>query len=249
VKKLKIGCVSYTNSFPFIYGLKNHADPERFELFLDNPAECYRKLENAEIDIGLSPVIALKKLPGSRIISPYCIGSHRKVRSVILCSHERPEKLNKIYLDYQSRASVEMVKILCKYHWKTAPEFIHAREGFEEMDLEKNSGKLIIGDRSFPCYKINWRITDLAASWWEYSGKPFVFACWISRTELPIELTVEFEKILEKGVNTRSKVIEYYRKHFENLMIDPEEYYFENINYYLDESSVEGMELFLNLLQ
>jgi len=248
VRKLKISCVSYTNSLPYIYGIQKFAEPGKFELSIDNPAECYNKLASGQIDIGLVPVVGLKRIDQAQIISNYCIGSRYKVKSVILCSRNKPENLERIYLDYQSRTSVELVKVLARNHWKISPEFIPAEHGFENILPDERTGLVIIGDRCFPYYKKNLMITDLAQSWFEYARKPFVFACWMSTTHLDNAIIKTFNAVLEKCIESIPEVIKSYKKHFKQLDIEPKEYYYKNINYKLDKSSHEGLELFLNLL-
>ncbi len=248
MKKLKISCVSYTNSLPFIYGIQKFTDPGQFHLSIDTPAECYNKMASGQIDAGLVPVVALKNIKNAHIISDFCIGSINKVRSVILCSKNKPENLQKIYLDYQSRTSVELVKVLAKYHWKISPEYVPAKIGFENMNPDDRTGLVVIGDRTFPFYKKNLIITDLAESWFEFTQKPFVFACWMSTFPLNEFISNAFNSILERCIDSIPEVIKLYKEHFNNLDVKPEEYYYKNINYKLDKSSQEGLELFLNLL-
>jgi chorismate dehydratase len=250
VSKIKISCVNYTNSLPFIEGLKKNADFSKIELFLDNPAECYSKLEKSEVDIGLVPVIALNKLQNSRIISPFCIGTKGEVKSVILVSNCELRDIKKIYLDYQSRSSVQLVRVLTRHFWKIQPEFTGTKIGFEEMELPPQSGLVVIGDRSFSFYqKKELKITDLGTAWLEFSGRPFVFACWISRTDLDPGLVSHFNDCLRRGIDSRSEVINGQKQAFEGADIDPEVYFYRNINYNFDRPSREGLELFLNLVR
>lgn len=247
--KLKISCVNYTNSLPFSYGLEHYASPAMFSTSLDTPAECYRKLENGDVDLGLVPVVALNWLGNTRIVSPYCIGAKGKVKSVIMASSCKIKELEKIYLDYQSRTSVELVKILASKYWQISPEFISAHEGIEHETPGKKTGFVIIGDRSFHFYQKSVNITDLAQSWYDYTGKPFVFACWISRKNIDENYITPFNEALAKGLDSRSIIARESAQRFRGSGIKPEDYFFRNIQYNLDNSTRAGMELFLNLLQ
>ncbi|MGC9342535.1 MAG: MqnA/MqnD/SBP family protein, partial [Bacteroidales bacterium] len=168
---------------------------------------------------------------------------------VILASSCKLEEIEKIYLDYQSRTSVELVKILAKHQWKISPEFINAKKGIEETIPKGKTGYVMIGDRSFRFYKKGLNITDLGQSWFEYSGKPMVFACWMGRREVETLVLRKFNEALEKGINARPEIIEESRHIFEGSGILPEDYFYKNIRYNFDNSAREGMELFLNLLQ
>lgn len=185
----------------------------------------------------------------ARIISPYCIGSGEKVHSVILFSHAPPSDLKKIYLDYQSRTSVELVKILYQHHWKKSPVFIQAKKGFESQSPEKHEGFVIIGDRAMEKYAMGFRITDLAEEWRSFSGYPFVFAAWISRKDIPDTLRRDFNAVLKEGIENIPDVIAKNRSKLLKLPVDPGVYFTKNINYHLDALSQKGLELFLHLLK
>ena len=58
------------------------------------------------------------------------------------------QDIQEIYLDYQSRTSVELLKILCREYWKINPLFKQSKIGFEN-NVNKNTSALIIGDRHF----------------------------------------------------------------------------------------------------
>lgn len=247
--KIHISCVNYTNSLPFIHGLFKYCNSNLYKISLDSPAECYQKFENREADIGLVPVVALNKFMDAHIVSELCIGSSGAVKSVILASSCKLQEVEKIYLDYQSRTSVELVKILAKHHWKINPEFINAKKGIEETVPKGKTGYVMIGDRSFRFYNKGLHITDLGQSWFEYSGKPMVFACWMGRREVETLALRQFNEALAKGLQARPEIIEESRHIFAGSDILPEEYFYKNIYYNLDNTAREGMELFLNLLQ
>jgi chorismate dehydratase len=83
---IKISCVRYLNSQPFVYGLKNNSIINDIELSLDTPSDCAEKLLNGTVDIGLIPVAVIPALKESHIISDYCIGADGKVETVLLLS-------------------------------------------------------------------------------------------------------------------------------------------------------------------
>src|SRR5437867_12268285 len=83
---IKVSCVSYLNSQPFIYGLKNNSIINEIDLSLDVPSVCAEKLRSGSVDIGLVPVAVIPQLKESHIISDYCIGADGKVETVLLLS-------------------------------------------------------------------------------------------------------------------------------------------------------------------
>lgn len=245
----RISCVKYTNSLPFIYGITNSKVLNKISLSLDTPADCYHKLLNNESDIGLVPVVALRDLKEKYIISPFCIGALSNVRSVILASTSELKAIKRVYLDYQSKTSVQLVRLLAREYWKINPEFIPAEPGFVDIEIPEQSAYVVIGDRAFPFHNKNLKIYDLAEQWVSYSGKPFVFACWVANKPIDKNFEIEFSDALRFGVQSRIPIIEFLGKEHKHDQVDFYEYFFHNINYDLTNDSIEGMELFLNLLQ
>src|SRR4051812_36736309 len=124
--KIKISIVSYLNSKPFVYGIEHSDLLNEIDLQQDIPSVCAQKLIDGKVDIGLIPVAVLPLLKEKYIISDYCIGAVGKVASVMLYSDVPLDRISSVLLDYQSRTSVTLVKVLAKNFWKISPEWISA---------------------------------------------------------------------------------------------------------------------------
>ena len=61
------------------------------------------------------------------IVSDYCISADGSVDTVCLYSNVSLNEIEYIYLDYQSKTSVELLKILCKEYWKISPNFKNSK--------------------------------------------------------------------------------------------------------------------------
>ena len=116
------------NTKPFIYGLENGPIKDQIELTLDYPANLVKLLKEDKIDIGLVPVGALPGLGEYHIVSDYCIGTEGEVASVAVFSEVPMEEIEEVYLDYQSRTSVLLCKLLFEKHWKKSVKFIPAED-------------------------------------------------------------------------------------------------------------------------
>jgi len=240
----KVSAVSYLNTIPFIHGIKSSNISDFIDLQLDYPSVCAQKLINNEVDIALVPVVVLKDNPQFNIISDYCIGSNGKVDTVCLYSDVPLREIEEIYLDYQSRTSIELLKVLCKEHWDISPKFSNSPEGFENK-IERETAALIIGDRAFSAngkYKF---VYDLSESWKEMTGLSFVFACWISNKNIEENFTTEFNKSLKIGVENVEEAIKKESDNYPHCK-NPKEYLNNKISYLLDENKRKGMELFLD---
>jgi len=247
--KIKISAVSYLNTLPFIYGFDNSNNlKQHAEIQKDIPSVCADKLINNKVDIGLIPVAEIHKIKNPHIISNYCIGAIGKVDTVLLLSDVPINEIKKIYLDYHSRTSVNLLKILVKYFWKINVTFIDAKEGFEE-NIKGNMAGLIIGDRTFSYSKKHKFIYDLPEEWMNYTKLPFVFAAWVSNKNISDNFISEFNNALKFGLKNKQVVIDKFKKQNSKSNIDIEDYLNNKISYSLNVEKRRGMELFLKMLR
>jgi chorismate dehydratase len=89
--------------------------------------------------------------------------------------------MKEVLLDYQSRTSVELMKLLARKFWNISPKWTSTNPGFIDKELPRDAGMLVIGDRNFLMKNKFAYEYDLAQVWYEYSGLPFVFAAWVSK--------------------------------------------------------------------
>lgn len=247
MSKLKITAVSYLNTKPFIYGIKNCLNENDFELQLLPPAQCAQAIIEQKADIGLIPVAAIPLLSDYNIITDYCIGSERKVESVCLYSNVPLNEITSISLDFESKTSVNLVKVLAKNHWKITPTWKPASKDFE-LNINGTEGAVVIGDKTFGLTEKYNYTYDLAEEWFNYTGLPFVFACWVGKKDLPDEKIALLNNALNFGVNN----IDFSVKEFDNLfgqLIDINNYFRNCISYEFNQGKKQGMDLFLKLLK
>lgn len=243
--KIKISAVSYTNSFPFIYGIENSPIINHIELSKDIPSVCAQKLLENKVDLGLIPVAVLPKLNHAEIISDYCIGASGPVRSVILASFTPIKDIKTIYLDYHSRSSVMLTRILASKFWDINVKWTDTTEGFENR-IKENEAAVIIGDKALTVENNFPYIYDLAEEWIKNTKLPFVFAAWVSNRNLGETFRNEFNEALKFGINHIDDMISSYDFNFMPKSFDPKDYLTNNIDYHLDNKKVKGMNLFLN---
>jgi chorismate dehydratase len=237
---ISIGIVNYNNTLPLLFGLEqwNYSTP--ITLIKDYPAAIANKFLNNELDIALLPIAILKNIPDAKIISNFCIASKAQVASVCLYAQQSIENLTHIYLDYQSRTSVQLVQYLCKHYWKKEIEFLPAPSNYIN-EIKDTKGGLIIGDRAFEYGKNFAYKYDLAECWQQHTGLGFVFATWISKQNLSPDFITAFEHANAIGFNNLDTIVHHANyKHY-----DLQTYFTKNICYKLDDDLKAGMELFL----
>ncbi len=243
---VRISAVSYLNTKPLLFGLLKSSIAESLQLELDIPSRCAAKLKNGEVDLALVPVAVLPEVPEARIVTDYCIGAEREVRTVAIYAHQPLEQLQRIYLDYHSRTSVELVRILLQDYWQLQPELLPAFPGYES-EIGGTTGGLIIGDRAIAMeHQFPYRY-DLAEAWYAHSGLPFVFAVWVAVKPLGPVFLRRFNEALRSGVESIPQLKYLISPNVEGF--DLERYFTHNISYVLDAPKRQALDKFLTRLQ
>jgi len=240
-KKIKVGIVSYLNARPLLYGLKLPPIADEIQLIEDNPAALAELLKNDEIDLGLIPVAAIPELERYFIVGDYCIGTETEVATVCLFSEVPLNEIEKVYLDYQSRTSVALLKWLMREYWGIYPQLIEAEDETYRKKIEGTTAGLVIGDRAFEQRKISTFIYDLASEWRSITGLPFVFAAWISNKPLAVDFIDRFNKANGIGLSHIHEIVA--AQQFS--LFDLNKYFNLNLSYKLDDRKRKGMNLFL----
>ncbi len=245
--KIKVSAISYLNTAPFVYGLQHSPIAKSIDISFDYPSECARKLQQGESDIGIIPVAALLDLPKYEIISDYCIGAIGAVRTVALLSNSPLDQIERVYLDYQSRTSVNLVKVLSQHYWNFHPEWVPFTPLHDANGLAPHEGIVIIGDRVFESEKHYRYCIDLADEWMKFTGLPFVFAVWASVIPLQQAFIQSFNEALGMGVEHTPQAVD----GFASLKISRNEaieYFRKNISFNLDAQKQEAIAMFLKLI-
>lgn len=243
---IRISAISYLNTAPFVHGLYRSGLASEVEIALDYPAECARKLIERQADIGIVPVATIPLIPDARLVSGYCIGATGPVRTVALLGQCPVERMERIYLDYQSRTSVQLLRLLCKERWGVCPHWEQLSPQHDIGAFGDADGVLVIGDRVFeaePRYAYRY---DLAHEWQQLTGLPFVFAAWVANRPLAPEFEQRFEAALTLGLQHIEQAV---GECYEQGLLSPEQavqYLRCNISFHLDAPKRQAMRLFLD---
>lgn len=248
MEKIKISIVNYTNTLPFKWALKKSSLPERIDLQEDIPSICAQKLIYKQVDLALIPVAVLADMDHFFIETDFCIGASGHVDSVKLYSQIPLEEIETVTLDYQSRSSITLTKVLMKFFWKRNVNYLDAKPGFE-TGVSGTNAAVVIGDRTFTLNgKYNYEY-DLAFEWQKFTGLPFVFAAWVSSEKLPEDFIADFNAVLEEGVNHIPEAIEAAYSNTALSKAQTLEYLSQRIDYRLDAAKREALSRFLKYIQ
>ncbi len=223
-----------------LFGLKRSGLMDSIALVEDYPSKIASFLLHDKIDIGLVPVVIIPLLKEAHVMTDYCIGANGDVASVALFSEVPIQQITKVLLDFQSRTSVILARVLLKEFWKTEVEFVNATEDFSS-DIKGSTAGVVIGDRALEQRNHSAYMYDLAGAWKAHTGLPFVFAAWVSNKPIDDEFAEAFNSANGYGISHIDEVIAEnpYEKY------DLKKYYTENISYQLDDLKRQGMAMFL----
>jgi chorismate dehydratase len=245
---VRISIVNYTNTLPFKWALRRHSLLSEINLQEDIPSICAQKLKYGQVDLALVPVALLPELEHYFIETDFCIGAVGAVESVKLYSRVPLEDIRQVVLDYQSRSSIALTRVLFRFFWQKEVRFVEALPGFEDQ-IDGDSAAVVIGDRTFAlngAYPFEY---DLAEEWQKFTGLPFVFAAWVSTKKLNPEFIERFNDVLKSGVLQIPLAI---REDFIPGLLSPEktlDYLSNKISYQLDSEKRKGLQLFLDYIK
>lgn len=232
--------MSYLNTKPLVYGFEHGMMAEQVDLKIDYPSKIASMLLENAIDVGLVPVAVIPGMKEHYIISDYCIGCDGEVASVCLFSEVPLNKIEKVLLDYQSRTSIALLKILIQQHWKINPVFEETSCEYQSK-ISGTTAALIIGDRALEQRKISAFIYDLGDEWKKFTGLPFVFAAWVSNKKLGKDFITSFNESNSFGLHKIDQIV----KDNPYPPFDLKDYYAKYISYHLNDYKREGLEIFL----
>ncbi len=175
--RIKVGIVNYLNTKPLIYGLQQPPVSDLIELRGDYPARIAEMLISGEVDLGLVPVAIIPQLPSYHIVGDYCIGTEGEIASVALFSDVPMHEIKTVYLDYQSRTSVALLKYLMREYWGISPKIIEAKDEDYRNEIKGTTAGLVIGDRAFEQRKQSTFIYDLGIRVEGYNWIAFCICC------------------------------------------------------------------------
>jgi chorismate dehydratase len=249
MNKIRVSAISFYNTLPLVYGLKNSKVIDEIELALDTPAECANRLMTGSADIGLVPVAVIPEMKGVKIFSNYCISADGPARTVVLASEVPLQEITEITLDHHSRTSIMLAKIIFNKFWNLKVSYKPGFPGFEKTEINRNKAAVVIGDKVFAMEKKHKVVFDLAEVWKKFTGLPFVFACWVANRPLEDAFVKSFEGAMQYGINhikeaARTATLNGIRD-YESI----EHYLHNNIKYQLDDKKREAMKLFYQLAE
>ena len=212
------------------------------------PAYCADLLASEKVEAALVPIIEYQRIAGARIIPSVCVGSEKKVRSVVLISKLDDLKLvRRVALDSMSRTSQALVKIVFREFLGLEPVWEVASPNVDAM-LEGSDAALMIGDPAMNVASDKFQVFDLAGLWHRFTGTGFVFAMWMTRAGAEAGIrNVNFAGARDEGLNNLESIIDQYEHDIALPREELRKYLTENISFQVNDDLEKGMQLYFEL--
>ncbi|MEG0163481.1 MAG: menaquinone biosynthesis protein, partial [Mucinivorans sp.] len=235
MSRVRVVAVSYLNTVPMIYGITHAATNElRDGLVLCPPAACADALIDGSADVALVPVATLKNLPQARLITPYCISASGPVATVVLLTNTPTEQITTIYLDSQSRTSVQLVRILARQKWQIDVRYIDHLP----QSLAPGQAMVAIGDKVFDLQEHYLYKIDLAQEWQQMTNLPFVFAVWATCRNIDSQTVDALTQAIGYGIRHIPMAVPWDKNRERNIA-----YLTSNIEFELNRAKHEAINL------
>ncbi len=252
---LTLGHIPYLNCVPFFHYL--HESGFSGRLVSGVPARLNQLLQDGQLDVSPSSSFEYARHWQDYLLLPdYSISSVGKVQSVLLFSPVAMENLEgeRIAITGESATSINLLRVILRefYQLSSFSDFV-PRQPVEEV-IENRQPALLIGDRAL---KLAGRFSgmheyDLGEIWHKFTGLPFVFALWMIRRSALQPFTQELSSLGKQLQASLQKVMRNpeplaRQMASEKLTAAQIVDYWQNIDYSLTESHLQGLRLFFQL--
>ncbi len=239
----RVGAVSYLNSKPLIYGLRERLAP--LGLMLDLPSRLADRLSRGELDVALIPSVEFLRSDQRSIVSDACIACRGPVRSVQLLFRVPPHRVRSLALDEGSRTSAALAQVLLYEEFGLRPE-LQPLAIDAPLSSSTADALVVIGDRAMNINPTPFVETwDLGERWHHMTGLPFVFAMWIAKsTEDTLWLSDILRSARDEGLAHLTEIIRRESPKYGLTEADCRRYFEEQLHFFLGSAELAGLELF-----
>ncbi len=266
--RLRVAAISFLNPAPLMWDF-NHAPLQaelatRYAVSEMPPSRCAEQLATGAADIGLVPIAAYASIPGLSIVPGCAVASKGSIRSLLLIHREAGgiDAIRTVAADTSSRATFAYVQILFKRFWQVPVSFAPQPPNLDVM-LEACDAAILIGDpalialedRDAREQRTGDRLVylDLARSWREATGLPWVSAFWavrytsVTTPELRKQVRTDFLASCHHGLAHLEDLVQEWAPRIAVPKHIIRTYLHENIHYVLDDECVAAIEQFYRL--
>ncbi|MDP6630199.1 MAG: menaquinone biosynthesis protein [Kiritimatiellia bacterium] len=238
---LVFAAAPYLNAAPLTEAMRNRSDVTLIE---QAPSTLSALLASGRADAALVPVVDLLYDADLAMIGGLGVSADGKVASVLLECDGPPAAVKRLAGDPRSHTSNLLAQLLLRDHWKSRPDLICDESGTPDATV-------IIGDRAL-CLPVSGKTRyDMAETWQQMTGLPFVFAVWACRKEHPY--TTELTRLATEAYAQGRQACDAIGQRFAaQLKLSPEfcrDYLVNNIDHIIGEREQIAIQTFRRLLK
>jgi chorismate dehydratase len=254
---LRIGRIAYLNVAPYFHYL--HEQGFNGEIIAGVPSALNAMLAEGSIDACPSSSYEYGLHADDYYLLPgHSISSVGPVHSVLLFTPGPLHVLSgaEIAITGESATSINLLKILLGEFCGINDVSFRIPGGEVEELLSAGQSALLIGDRALAAARgcpPTFRITDLGALWYHFTGMPFVFALWILRreavTKKPAEISALAVQLHESRHHAFANLHEMATQLSAETDFSAEQLaaYWRGMSYDLSDGHIEGLRLYFTL--
>jgi len=261
LSKLRIGSITYTNTWPITHFFGKDNFDKEIEIIPQVPSQLNRQMAEGLIDIGPISSFSYAENADKYFLLPnLSVSAYGKVGSILLFTKtDLQETANKkVALSNTSATSVNLLKIILEGFFAGKPEYLMMSPKIDTM-LDCADSALLIGDEAILAarqYAENKqiRIFDLGEEWLKRTNHWMTFAVWAVRREVFFEardlLYLVYQKFLaskERSMknNHREIINKAYTKFGGTLQFWED--YFRGLSHELNTEQIQGLKAYYQL--
>ncbi len=179
---MRIGSVPYLNAKPQVDWFHSADCDTDAAVTYAVPSRLAQMLRDDALDVANVSIFEALQNPGLVIVPDISISAYGAVKSVRLFSRVPLPEIQTVALDTSSLTSNALLQILLKEEFGLSPRYDHHAPDLDAMLSQYDAG-LIIGDLKLFDLMPGTTVYDLGQGWFDLTGLPFVYACWLARKD------------------------------------------------------------------
>jgi chorismate dehydratase len=182
-----VGCVPYLNAKPLTRLFHDLGERSPVRVIYDIPSRLPDFLNTEKAQAILVSSIEYLRQGDRAMVDGVSISSSGPVMSVRLLSKVPLREIQKLSLDSSSMTSNALARMLLRELFDTDPVCSIESPDLDTM-LSNSDACVLIGDNGMRYTREDLHVLDLGEAWKKLTGFPFVWALWVGRRDLPVDL-------------------------------------------------------------
>lgn len=246
-KPPRIFAVDYCNAAPLIWQWQKDRLLTGL-MRLAPPNQCEDALLAGDAQLALVPIATLAKGPSLQIYGGYGVGSFGPVRSVCLFHKGKWHDGMRVALDPTSRTSQVLTRLILQIRMGLqAVEYVEQSVDPRRWPADVDAA-LRIGDEALVLQETGVADSiDLAAEWFAWQGKPFVFAVWSGGLAVDRAQVAALNRIAANGLQQLEAIAADWQKRLPLSTAAIHKYLRDHLSYPLTPSHLASIHRYLEL--